>query len=83
VAQGIHVDVQPLGRLGGLGDAVEAGREVGGRRQIGVGGAIGEPSSKRPGSGTRTMWVRLLPDQVTVLGAQVAPEAVTGALIRL
>ena len=40
-------------------------------------------SSKRPGSGMRTMWVRLLPDQVTVFGAHVAPEAVTGALMRL
>ena len=31
----------------------------------------------------RTMWVRLLPDQVTAFGDQVAPDAVTGALMRL
>ena len=29
------------------------------------------------------MWVRLLPDQLTAFGDQVAPEDVTGALIRL
>jgi len=29
------------------------------------------------------MWVRLLPVQVTVLGAQVAPDMVRGALMRL
>ena len=29
------------------------------------------------------MWVLLLPVQVTVLGAQVAPEVVRGAFIRL
>ena len=37
----------------------------------------------RPSSGTRTMWVRLLPPKVTVLGDQVAPESVRGALMRL
>jgi hypothetical protein len=29
------------------------------------------------------MWVRLLPVQVTAFGAQVAPETVRGALMRL
>ena len=29
------------------------------------------------------MWVRLLPVKVTVFGDQVAPESVTGALMRL
>jgi hypothetical protein len=29
------------------------------------------------------MWVRLLPVQVTAFGAQVAPESVRGALMRL
>ncbi len=33
--------------------------------------------------GKRTICVRLLPDHVTVLGAQLAPESVAGALIRL
>src|SRR5258708_12935244 len=40
-------------------------------------------SSKRPGAGTRTMWVLLLPVQVIVFGAHVAPDSVRGALMRL
>ena len=43
----------------------------------------GRRNSKRPGPGTRTMCVRLLPDHVTLFGAQVAPEVVVAAFIRL
>ena len=43
----------------------------------------GRRNSKRPLPGTRTMWVRLLPVQVTVFGDQVAPDSVRGALMRL
>ena len=38
----------------------------------------GRRNSNRPGPGTRTIWVRLLPVHVTVFGAQVAPEVVRG-----
>ena len=51
--------------------------------RYGLAAPSGSRSSKRPGPGTRTMWVRLLPVQVTVFGDQVAPEIVRGALMRL
>ena len=46
-------------------------------------GKSDSPRAVRPGPGTRTMCVRLLPVQVTEFGAQVAPEMVRGALMRL
>ena len=51
--------------------------------RYGLAAPSGRRSSKRPLPGTRTMCVRLLPVQVTLLGDQVAPESVRGALMRL
>src|SRR6266436_957849 len=52
-------------------------------RRYGLAAPSPRRNSKRPASGMRIIWVRLLPDQVTALGAQVAPESVGGALMRL
>src|SRR3989338_2189928 len=49
----------------------------------GLAAPSGRRRSNRPGPGTRTIWVRLLPVHVTVFGAHVAPDEVRGALIRL
>jgi hypothetical protein len=43
----------------------------------------GSRSSIRPGAGTRIICVRLSPAKVTLLGDQLAPDVVGGALIRL
>src|SRR6266478_4005462 len=45
-------------------------------RRYGLAAPSPRRNSKRPASGMRIIWVRLLPDQVTALGAQVAPESV-------
>jgi hypothetical protein len=52
-------------------------------QQVRVGRAIGQAQFEPARPGTRTMWVRLLPVHVTVLGAHVAPDSVRGALMRL
>jgi hypothetical protein len=51
--------------------------------RYGLAAPLGRRNSKWPLPGTRTMCVRLLPVHVTVLGDQVAPERVRGALMRL
>src|SRR5260221_2372577 len=52
-------------------------------RRYGLAAPSPRRSSKRPGSGMRTMWVRLLPAYVIELGDHVAPESVGAALMRL
>ena len=75
VSFAVHINFIMRPGVGFCVQAIQTGRDDNGLQQIWIDGAIGRRSSKRPGAGTRTMWVRLLPVQVTVLGAHVAPEA--------
>jgi hypothetical protein len=50
VALGIHVDVEPLAGIAAVAHAVESGGKNGGRQQIWIGGAVGEPQLEAAGS---------------------------------